>query len=103
MLFFFTANEVTKALEEGQGLLDAMKIYNLTGRENDAKKQLNRVEEVLKNVTDYKLPVQNLQKQVDKIKEDLKMFNDKLNDLDNHTQYSLNMANEAENIIAKSG
>lgn len=92
-----------KALQEGQALLDAIKAHNLTGREDKANKQLEKVEELLKNVTDYKLPVQNLQKEVDNLKNNLKDFNSKLDDLFNHTQYSLNTAKEAENIIAKSG
>lgn len=100
---FLSAKEVENALKEGQALLDAIKSHDLTGREEKANKQLVKVEELLKNVTNYKMPVQNLQKEVDGLKKNLKDFNDKLDDLYNHTQYSLNTAKEAENIIAKSG
>lgn len=100
---FLSAKEVENALKEGQALLDAIKSHDLSGREEKANKQLEKVEELLKNVTNYKMPVQNLQKEVDGLKKNLKNFNDKLDDLYNHTQYSLNTAKEAENIIAKSG
>lgn len=90
-------------MQDGQELLNSMKTYNLTGREKDTNKTLMKVEDILKNVTTYKLPVDDLQHQVDGIKDDLKKFNDKLEDLYNHTQYALNTANEAENIIDKSG
>ncbi|XP_030765960.1 laminin subunit alpha [Sitophilus oryzae] len=96
-------SEVEKALQEGQALLEDMKIYNLTGREQEANKQLEKVNELLNNVTQYKIPVENLEKEVEAIKGNIKGFNDKLDDLYNHTQYSLNTAKEAENIIARNG
>ncbi|CAG9821860.1 unnamed protein product [Phaedon cochleariae] len=95
--------EVDKALKEGQAIYDIMKSYDLTQREAKANNATSRVEEILRNVTEYKVPVENLQSEVEKVENDLKDFNKKLDDLYNHTQFSLNMAKEAENIISKSG
>lgn len=99
----FVGNEVEKALREAEDLLETIKIYNLTGREKDAEKQLKKVNELLKNVTEYKQPVDKLEKEIEEIKAGVKEFNDKLDDLYNHTQYSLNTANDAKKLINKSG
>ncbi|XP_060535680.1 laminin subunit alpha [Cylas formicarius] len=96
-------NEIDKALQEGQADLDAIKQYNLTEQETNTNKQLGKVKELLKNVTEYQIPVDDLQKQVEEIKGDIKEFNEKLDDLYNHTQYSLNMAGEAQNIFSRNG
>lgn len=101
--YYFVGSEIEKAVQTGEALLDSIKSYNLTGREEEADKELNKINEILKNVVNYKYPVENLQGQVDVIKEALKDFNEKLDDLFNHTQYSLNMAKEAENIVARIG
>lgn len=98
-----TANEVEEALQKGSELLSAIKIYNLTEREREAGKQLAKVNELLKNVTDYKVPVNNLEMEIEEITSGIKEFNDKLVDLYNHTQYSLNTANDAKKIISRSG
>lgn len=92
-----------KALREGEQLLEAIKMYNLTEREQVAEQQLKKVNELLKNVTEYKQPVDRLEKEIDEIKGGVKEFNDKLDDLYNHTQYSLNTANDAKKLINKSG
>lgn len=96
-------NEVDKALQEGEELLEAMKIYNLTERDQDADKQLDTVNELLQSVKEYKVPVDDLEAEVKGIKDGIKEFNDKLDDLYNHTQYSLNTANDASKIINRSG
>lgn len=96
-------SEIEKAVQSGEALLNSIKSYNLTDREGEADKELNKINEILKNVVDYKYPVDNLQGQVDVIKEALKDFNEKLDDLYNHTQFSLNMAKEAETIVARIG
>ncbi|VEN47917.1 unnamed protein product [Callosobruchus maculatus] len=98
-----TGKEIDNALQEGQEYLNQIKGFDLSGREADADKTLEKVEDVLRNVTEYKLPVEELQEKVDEIKGNLLDIDDKLDDLFNHSQYSLNMAREAENIIAKSG
>nr|CAI5850401.1 unnamed protein product [Callosobruchus analis] len=98
-----TGKEIDNALQEGQEYLNQIKGYDLTGRQTDADRILERVEDVLRNVTEYKLPVEELQEKVDEIKGNLLDIDEKLDDLFNHSQYSLNMAREAENIIAKSG
>ncbi|KAJ8973563.1 hypothetical protein NQ317_009587 [Molorchus minor] len=98
-----TGSEIEYALQEGQKLLDEMKVYNLTKPEISANKQLDKVSEVLKNVNNYKLPVEDLQQHVEVIQGALNDFNGRLDDLYNQTQYSLNRAKEAENIIARSG
>ncbi|ERL89440.1 hypothetical protein D910_06807 [Dendroctonus ponderosae] len=97
------ANEVEEALQKGTELLNAIKIYNLTEREREAGRQLAKVNELLKNVTDYKVPVNNLETEIEEINGGIKDFNDKLVDLYNHTQYSLNTANDAKKIISRSG
>lgn len=102
-MIIFLGSEIDKAVQAGETLLNSIKNYNLTGREEEANKELNKINEILKNVVDYKYPVDNLQGQVDVIKEALKDFNEKLDDLYNHTQFSLNMAKEAENIVARIG
>ncbi|CAH1963970.1 unnamed protein product [Acanthoscelides obtectus] len=99
----FPGQEIDNALQEAQAYLKQMKGYNLTGRQIDADKTLEKVEEVLRNVTEYKLPVEELQEKVDEIKGNLKDIDGRLDDLFNHSLYSLNMAKEAESIIAKSG
>ncbi|CAG9860176.1 unnamed protein product [Phyllotreta striolata] len=96
-------DEVDKALQEGQAMLDEMKSHNLTKSETNAVNSFNKVEELLKNVTQFKAPVDELKNRVQTIEGDLKRFNDKLDGLYNHTQFSLNMAKEAEDIIAKIG
>ncbi|XP_074042767.1 laminin subunit alpha [Leptinotarsa decemlineata] len=95
--------EVDKALKEGQAIFDIMNEYDLTPREIIADKTMISVNEIWKNVTEYKRPVENLQNESQKIEKDLNFFYKKLDDLYNHTQYSLNMATEAENILSKSG
>ncbi|CAG9771124.1 unnamed protein product [Ceutorhynchus assimilis] len=98
-----SGNEVDKVLQEGQELLEAMKIYNLTERQQDAENQLNKVDELMKNVTEYKLPVDNLELEIGEIKSGIKEFNDKLDDLYNHTRHSLTSAEEAEKITNRMG
>ncbi|XP_066250557.1 laminin subunit alpha isoform X1 [Euwallacea similis] len=96
-------NEVDKALQEGQELVKVIKDYNLTEHEKLAEQQLKKVEELQKNVTEYKLPVDRLGEDIEDIKGGIKQFNDKLDDLYNHTQYSLSTANDAMKIISRSG
>ncbi|KAF7271317.1 hypothetical protein GWI33_015789 [Rhynchophorus ferrugineus] len=95
--------EVEKALQTGQDLLNKIKEYNITDREQEAAKQLKIVDELLNNVTEYKVPVEKLEQEIVAIKGSIKEFNDKLDDLYNHTQYSLSTAKEAEHIISKNG
>lgn len=95
--------EIDSAVEEGQQILDGIKKYNLTGRAVSAEKENEKVDQLLQNVTDFKIPVDDLTSEVDGLKDDLKGFNDKLDDLYNQTQYSLNKAQEAQRIIDKSG
>ncbi|KAL1517260.1 hypothetical protein ABEB36_001047 [Hypothenemus hampei] len=95
--------EVASALKEGRELLDAIKIYNLTQREQDAIKQLEKVEQLLDNVKEYKIPVENLETEVSAIKDGIKEFNEKLDDLYNHTQYSLSTAEDAKKILNGEG
>ncbi|XP_057663543.1 laminin subunit alpha [Diorhabda carinulata] len=96
-------NEVDKALKEGEAILDIMKTYNLTQPNAIANNSLKKVVDLLKNVTEFKIPVENLKEQVDEVEDNLKNFNKKLDNLYNHTQFSLNMAKEAEDIIGKIG
>ncbi|CAG9836790.1 unnamed protein product [Diabrotica balteata] len=96
-------NEVEKALNEGQAIFDVMKEYNLTQKDANANASLKKVEDILKNVTDFKLPVENLKKEVKEVEDNLKKFYKKLDSLYNHTQFSLNMAKEAEDIMGKIG
>lgn len=98
-----TGPEVDSALQEGQQIIDEMKKLNFTDREIAIDKESNKTEQLLKNVTEFTYPVENLDKQVDGIKLDFKDFNDKLDDLYEQTQSSFNNALEAEKIIDRSG
>jgi uncharacterized coiled-coil DUF342 family protein len=95
--------EVKLAEKDGQEILDAIKQYNLTGRENAANSEMEKVTLLLTNVTNFKIPVDYLEERTETLKNNVKNFNDKLDDLYNQTQYSLNKANEAQRIIDKSG
>jgi uncharacterized coiled-coil DUF342 family protein len=95
--------EVKLAEKDGQEILDAIKQYNLTGRENAANSEMEKVTLLLTNVTNFKIPVDYLEERTETLKNNVKNFNDKLDDLYNQTQYSLNKANEARRIIDKSG
>jgi uncharacterized coiled-coil DUF342 family protein len=95
--------EVKLAEKDGQEILNAIKQYNLTGRENAANSEMEKVTLLLTNVTNFKIPVDYLEERTETLKNNVKNFNDKLDDLYNQTQYSLNKANEAQRIIDKSG
>lgn len=97
------APEVETALELAKEYLNDIKRYNFTEREIEATRELRKVNELLKNVTDIKQPVDRQQQEVEYVKNNLTEFNDRLDDLFNHTQYSLNVAHEAQNIMEKSG
>lgn len=95
--------EVDHAILEAEDIFKQIQSHNFTGNEIDATKQLRKVNELLKNVTDFKLPSDGLLTDVDQIKHQLQNFKDKLDDLYNNTQYSFNKANEAEKILEKTG
>lgn len=101
----FTDNThgIDESLELSQKYLNEIKDYNFTDKEVDGTKQLNKVNELLNNLTRIKEPVDSQVTRVENLKNDLKNFTDKLDDLFNQTQYSRNVAHEAKNTMEKSG
>ncbi|CAH0547112.1 unnamed protein product [Brassicogethes aeneus] len=95
--------EIENAIQEGQNTFNQIKLYNLTSNEVDATKQLRKVNELLKNIINFKLPSDGMLGDVEFIKEDLNKFKAKLDDIYNNTQYSINNAMEAERVIRKTG
>ncbi|KAL3275284.1 hypothetical protein HHI36_020052 [Cryptolaemus montrouzieri] len=94
---------IEAAVTQGEEILKNMKQYNLTVREENTINQLQKATELLHNITNFKIPGDNLTAKADSIEEGLKNFTAKLDDLYNNTQYSLNKANEAEQLLRKSG
>lgn len=78
-----------------------IKIYNLTGRDVEAGSQLVKAKDLFNVVGNFTRPVDTIVDDFAALKKDMKTFNDKMDDLFNHTQYALNKANEAENLYAK--
>ncbi|KAK9871506.1 hypothetical protein WA026_012877 [Henosepilachna vigintioctopunctata] len=77
--------------------------FDLTAKEENANKQLEKATELLHNISSFKLPGDNLKDRSATVQESLKNFTKKLDDLYNNTQYSLNKANEAEQLLKKTG
>lgn len=95
--------KIDAALQQAQAILDQIKVYNLTGRELDASKQLSKAIDLLRSLHDFKKPVDGVDNEFNDLKKRLKQFNDNIDDLYNHTQYSSNKAAEANNFITRNG
>lgn len=94
---------IDAVLKEAQRDLEAMKIYNLTNRNDMANKERDKVTKLLNDIRNFTVPVKNVDQQLNKLRSNLTDFQNRIDDLFNHTQYSLNKAMEAEKIIQSSG
>lgn len=91
------------ALQEAQRSLDEIKIFNLNSREDAAKSELDKVNQLFDDIEEMKLPVSDVDGELNNLKNNLTDFQRRIDDLYNHTQYSLNKAIEAEDLLAKNG
>lgn len=94
---------IDAAVGQGEELLKSIKEYDITQREVNAEDQLEKATKLFQNVSDFKLPGDDLTRKTDLVEESLKNFTAKLDDLYNNTQYSLNKATEAEGLLRKTG
>lgn len=94
---------IDAVLKEAERDLEAMKIYNLTNRNEMANKERDKVTKLLNDIRNFSAPVQNVDQELNKLRSNLTDFQNRIDDLFNHTQYSLNKAMEAEKIIQSSG
>lgn len=88
---------------QGENILKSLKEYNITPREENAANQLEKANKLFQNVSEFQLPGDNLTSRVDTVEQGLKNLTAKIDDLYNNTQYSLNKATEAENLLRKTG
>lgn len=87
------------ALQEAEEGLESIKIYNLTERQEAANQELAKVQELLDNVTDFRVPVEDVNVELKDLNQKLENFQIRLDDLYNNTQYSLEKTIEAEDLI----
>lgn len=99
----FLGPRLDAALKEAQRDLEAMKIYNLTNRNDMAHRERDKVTKLLNDIRNFSIPVQNVDQELNKLRSNLTDFQNRIDDLFNHTQYSLNKAIEAEKIVQGSG
>lgn len=95
--------KIDSALQEALRLLDEIKQYNITGNQLDADNNLIKTEELLNDVAKYKTPIDDVLIEIEEIDEDNVVLNDKLDDLLNHTKYSSNQAEKADDLYARNG
>lgn len=57
------------------------------------------MQELLDNVTDFRVPVEDIDVELKDLNQKLKNFQIRLDDLSNNTQYSLDKTIETENLI----
>lgn len=94
---------IDSALREAQKSLDQIKLYDFEDNENAANSELEKVKELLDDIHEMKLPVTDVDDELSTSKANLKDFQRRIDDLYNHTQYSLNKAQEAEDLLSKNG
>lgn len=90
---------IESALQEAEEVFDAIKIYNLTERQEAAEQELAKAEELLNNVTDFRGPLEGVDLDLRDLDERLINFQIRLDDLYNNTEYSLGKTIEAEDLI----
>lgn len=90
---------IESALQEAKEIYETIKIYNLTERNEAANQELGKVQELLDNVTDFRVPLDGVDLDLKDLNERLGNFQIRLDDLYNNTQYSLGKTIEAEDLI----
>lgn len=91
--------KIEAALQEAEEVYEAIKIYNLTERQEAANQELAKVQELLDNVTEFRAPVEDVDVELKDLNQKLENFQIRLDDLYNNTQYSLEKTIEAEDLI----
>lgn len=99
--FIVAGPKIDSAVQEALRILDEMKLQNLTEYETEADNHYIKATDVLESVKQYQEPIYNLKNEIEDIADDNKVLSEKLDDLLNHTKYSLNKAGEADNLYAR--
>lgn len=92
---------IEEALDEAQDILNGIKNFNFTEKEEEAADQLAKAFGLLENMRDFNIPVQTQWEGLEKLKSDISMVQNKLNDISNYTKYTLNKIEQAENLNTK--
>ncbi|XP_017779043.1 PREDICTED: laminin subunit alpha isoform X2 [Nicrophorus vespilloides] len=95
--------KIDTALEKAEEIMNTIKSYNLSKKEEVASDKLNDVLDLLKRLENYKEPVDVVNDDIMDVKDALKTFNMQLDDLANQTQYSLAKSKEAKELYDKNG
>lgn len=74
-----------------------MKAYDFDDKEMKAGEQFEKATNLTIALKDFQKPVSDIDLELRGVKDDLKIFNKRMDDLFNHTQYSYNKAIEAQN------
>lgn len=86
--------KLESAILKAQSILDDIKVYNLTKRKSDAVEQHDKIDNIIQVITDYKRPVDVIRKEIKETRDEINEMNEKLDDIYNHTLYSLNRIDE---------
>ncbi|KAJ9580421.1 hypothetical protein L9F63_024397, partial [Diploptera punctata] len=89
--------QIDNALVEAQDILEHCSI-NFAQRKTEASLELEKSKDLLKKMKSYSLPVHNQSTAFEELRKKIHEFDDKLEDLNNHTVASINKANEAQSL-----
>lgn len=83
--------------------MEELKKLNVSDPKEAVEKKIDRVELLIMNLHIFKVKIDTQQQAIDDMHTKLKDFDEKLDDLHNHTGYSLSKTKEAWDLMAQNG
>lgn len=93
--------KIEQAIDEANAIIDEIRHYDFTEREDEATLKLDKAQELLKNMKEFNVPVIDQWDEVEKFNDNLLDINNKINDILNYTQYTFNTVAQAEELNQK--
>jgi len=91
-----TSPQIDSALQKAQDFLKEIQNQDFSPRRTQAEAELNKANALLLKMNGFSVPVHNQSKAFEALRAKIQNFDDKLNDLINHTVNAHNKANDAE-------
>ncbi|KAK9737561.1 Laminin Domain I [Popillia japonica] len=95
--------KIDAALNEATAILDELKKLNVTGPREAVDKKIDDVELLIFRLHVFKVKIDEQEGTISGLRGKLKDFDEKLDDLYNHTGYSLSKVAETNDLIAQNG
>lgn len=101
--FIVPGPKIDAAIKEANEILEELKKLDVTEPRDAVEDKIDRVELLIMNLHVFKVKIDGQEETINGLNDKLKDFDEKLDDLYNHTGYSMSKTNEAGNLILKNG